>query len=626
MLSVFRKICVPRMTRRQVICAVVLSGVFVAIYVLANWLRFEGQFAHAEQQRMLSTVAWVVLAKVIIFAQFRVFSGWSRFASFYDFIALVKAASASAVVLILGDYFLFPSLAVPRSILLMDWGTTILIVGALRAAGRLLDEQKLPALLHGRKTPVFIVGVNDSGEALLRNVRRNAELSYEVLGFVTQDKHLLGCRIGDVPVVGMIDQAFELAEAYGVSQILMTSGELPGSQVRRLVEEGNKRHVQIRLLPSYTQLLRGNVKLQPRTVSIADLLGREPVKLDLQTLHQWIDDQVIMVTGSAGSIGSEICRQLLQFGPKKLVLVDRSETGQFFLEQELRDIGGESELDICMADIRDANRMLTVFQEYRPAIVFHAAAYKHVPLMERHPGEAVKNITLATKLLADLADQTGVDSFVMVSTDKAVNPTSVMGACKRAAELYVQELARTSNCRFVTVRFGNVLDSAGSVVPIFRKQIAQGGPVTVTHREMMRFFMTIPEASQLVIQAGIMGRGGEIFVLDMGEPVRIVNLAEDMIRLSGFQPHDDIEIEFTGCRPGERLREELRGQGERHLQTSQEKIFVAESFPKGRQGIAHKIAQLAKAVPAGDESLICCLRNVVPEYGVSKTTLDNRAA
>jgi FlaA1/EpsC-like NDP-sugar epimerase len=316
------------------------------------------------------------------------------------------------------------------------------------------------------------------------------------------------------------------------------------------------------------------------------------VRLDQAALHRWIEGGVLLVTGSAGSIGSEICRQLLQFKPRKLVLVDRSETGQFFLERELRRLAPEADIEICLGDVCDGPRMNSIFVKHRPDIVFHAAAYKHVPLMEAHPGEAVKNICIATRMLADLAHQRGVRSFVMISTDKAVNPTSVMGACKRIAELYVQALAEASACRFVTVRFGNVLDSAGSVVPIFRQQIEEGGPVTVTDPEMRRYFMTIPEASQLVIQAGAMGQGGEIFVLDMGQPVRIMDLAEDMIRFSGLEPGRDIDIEITGMRPGEKLYEELHTHSERHRPTAHPKIVVAADRPGDLAELRSALAEL----------------------------------
>jgi FlaA1/EpsC-like NDP-sugar epimerase len=344
------------------------------------------------------------------------------------------------------------------------------------------------------------------------------------------------------------------------------------------------------------------------------LLRRDPVELKLGELHDWLDERVILVTGSAGSIGSEICRQLLAFSPRKLVLVDRSENGQFFLERELRELAGDTEIEVCIGDINDGMRMRAIFNEYGPELVFHAAAYKHVPLMEAHPGEAVKNIVCATRMLADLAAQHRVDSFVMISTDKAVNPTSVMGACKRVAELYVQALSAKAGCRFVTVRFGNVLDSAGSVVPIFREQIARGGPVTVTHPDMLRYFMTIPEASQLVIQAGAMGQGGESFVLDMGEPVRITDLATDMIRLSGLKLGEDIELRFTGLRPGEKMFEEFHVDGENHKATSHKKILVAESAPLALDTVRRAIEALAQVSNASSSTILEQIDQIVPRY------------
>jgi FlaA1/EpsC-like NDP-sugar epimerase len=382
----------------------------------------------------------------------------------------------------------------------------------------------------------------------------------------------------------------------------------------------------VKVLPSYEQLLQGTVDMKPREVSIEDLLRRDPVQLNMQELQRWIDGHVLLVTGSAGSIGSEICRQLLQFSPRRLVLVDRSENGQFFVERELRRLASATQIDVCMADINDAQRMSQLFEDYRPGIVFHAAAYKHVPLMETNPGEAVKNITLASRQLADLADRHGVSSFVMISTDKAVNPTSVMGVCKRVAELYVQALAETSECRFVTVRFGNVLDSAGSVVPIFRKQIAEGGPVTVTHPDMRRYFMTIPEASQLVIQAGAMGRGGEIFVLDMGEPVRILDLAADMIRLSGLEVGKDINLEFIGQRDGEKLFEELHCDGERHLATTHPKIMVADSKKVELMSLARSLAHLRDLTRSRNSAIRSALRAIVPQYAGSPEDIVTRRA
>ncbi len=324
---------------------------------------------------------------------------------------------------------------------------------------------------------------------------------------------------------------------------------------------------------------------------------------------------MILVTGSAGSIGSEICRQLLRFAPRRLVLLDRAETPQFFLEQELQPLARKTELEICMADVLDQARMRRVLMHHRPHVIFHAAAYKHVPMMERHPQEAVRNIVTATRQLADLATEYRVESLVMISTDKAVNPTSIMGACKRVAELYVQSLAGNCPTRFVTVRFGNVLDSAGSVIPVFRQQIAAGGPVTVTHPDMRRYFMTIPEASQLVIEAGAIGQSGQILLLDMGEPVRIADMAADMIRLSGLRVGEDVAIEFVGLRPGEKLYEELHLSGERLLPTCHPKIIVADRKRAGVDDLQAAIAQLERLAREAPDEIVPQLRQMVCGYG-----------
>jgi FlaA1/EpsC-like NDP-sugar epimerase len=404
-------------------------------------------------------------------------------------------------------------------------------------------------------------------------------------------------RIGGVPVLGGLADIALLAATHRVQELLVSTDSISSKQLRSLVADSRQLGFRVKIIPSYEQLLDQRVEIQPRSVAIEDLLRREPVRLDMNNIHDWIDGRIVMVTGSAGSIGSEICRQLLQFRPEQIVLVDRSESGQFFLERELQALAPDQKLEVCMADITDRGRIETLMRRYRPEIIFHAAAYKHVPLMETNPGEAVKNTVQATRNLAELAERYGVGSFVMISTDKAVNPSSVMGACKRLAELYVQALADGgARCKFVTVRFGNVLDSAGSVVPIFRSQIAAGGPVTVTHPDMTRYFMTIPEASQLVIQAGAMGTGGEIFVLDMGEAVRIVDLAADMIRLSGLRVDEDIEIEFTGLRPGEKLVEELFDHQEQHACTRHEKIMVAVGGRYEMQRVQWAIAHLSGIV------------------------------
>ncbi len=605
----------PRL-RRQLLWLACLAPLFMGICYLSFWLRFEGQLGTEQWQVFRSMVVWVVLIKLAVFGWLRIHQGWSRYVTFYDLVSLLQATTGSLLVMVMVDYLLLTAFAIPRSIILLDWGATIVVVGGLRAAWRMCHERSwLPLCSHG-KVPTFIVGANDAGESLLRAIiRANGKLGYHVVGFIDDDPKRQATRIGGVPVLGPIDQIRHLAERHQVGDVLIASGELPGRQVRKLVEDTAEDGICVRVLPSYGQLISGSVAIRPRPVSIDDLLRREPVDLDMENIRQWIDGRVLLVTGSAGSIGSEICRQLLKFSPRRIVLVDRSETGQFFLERELRAVAGNVELEVCLADILDEKRVRAILREHQPEVVFHAAAYKHVPLMEQHPGEAVKNIVRATRQLADLAMVSGVDSFVMISTDKAVNPTSVMGTCKRVAELYVQSLAELSTCRFVTVRFGNVLDSAGSVVPVFRQQIDAGGPVTVTDLRMERFFMTIPEAARLVIQAGTIGRAGEILVLDMGDPVRILDLAEDMIRLSGLKVGEDIEIRFSGLRPGEKLYEELHVTGERQLPTRHPKIMVADSKRRDAQSLLAAVDRLQQLADADSpEAILDQLAQLVPQY------------
>jgi FlaA1/EpsC-like NDP-sugar epimerase len=599
---------------RHLAYSIALIPVLAMIQFAAYWLRFDGQLGAAEMHVLWSTLVWAVLVKTAVFTWFGIYQSWDSYVSFHDLVSLSKAATLSSVLLAMGDYLFWSDVIVPRSVFLLDWGITIVTIGGLRSIGRMLAERELPAFLAAGKTPVLIVGANNSGEALLRMIRREPKLPYRVVGFISEAQSSPGTRIGGVPILGQIEQTADLAEKLRIPEVLIAAGELSGKRVRQLMDDARNRNVTVKVLPSYEQMLRGHLDLRPRTVSIEDLLHRDPIRLDIAELHQWIDGHVLLVTGSAGSIGSEICRQLLQFSPQKVVLVDRSETGQFFLERELQRLAPSVNLEVCMADINDSERMAAIFRTHRPEIVFHAAAYKHVPLMESNMGEAVKNIALATRTVADLANRYHAKSFVQISTDKAVNPTSIMGACKRVAELYIQSLSERSECRFVTVRFGNVLDSAGSVVPIFREQIAAGGPVTVTHPDMTRYFMTIPEASQLVIQAGAMGRGGEIFVLDMGEPMKIIDLAKDMIRLSGLQVDEDIEIDFTGLRPGEKLFEELHVDGEEHSPTSHPNILISVCDRKDLEEVSDSLERLAQLADQAPDRIRMELARIVPQF------------
>ena len=604
--------------RLAIRCAVTvgLATILAAIHFSAYLLRFEGQPPAPFDDVLRQSFLLVVALKTASLVWFNLHRGWARLVTFHDLIALAEATTLGSLLIVLVDHFWFTEVAIPRGIIVLDWGTSIIVLCGLRSIGRSIRERY--SLLFARGVVaqrVLIVGANHTGESLLRAIHFNEKSVYQAVGFLDQDDRRIGEMLGGVPIVGTFDQACTIARKLGVEEILITSGEVPGRTVRKLVDDCRLHGIGVKMLPSYDQLLSGQVAVKARDVSIDDLLRRDPVQLDSASIHEWLEGRTLMVTGSAGSIGSEVCRQLLHFSPAKIVLVDRSENGQFHIEREIRRNAPHVAIEVRIADIADTARMESLFVEFRPQILIHAAAYKHVPLMEQNPGEAVKNNVRATRDLADLADAFGLHGFVLISTDKAVNPTSVMGACKRTAELYVQSLAQRSSCRFVTVRFGNVLDSAGSVVPLFREQIANGGPVTVTDERMVRYFMTIPEAAQLVIQAGAMGRGGEIFVLEMGEQVRIVDLAHDMIRLSGLNVGHDIEIQFTGLRPGEKLYEELHVTGETHLPTCHPKIRVAHAAQTMTAAeITAGIDRLQDLVDSPPERILEQLRAIVVQY------------
>ena len=590
----------------------ILLPVCALSYYGAFSLRFGGSIDGPATELLLSTLGPVLFVKSVAMVQARLHLDCSRYVTFRDMVLLARTTTISSVGITLVDAMVISASTIPRSVILLDWGVTLILLAAVRILPRLITDSDWRLLAPQQGARSLIVGANDAGEALLRSIRLSKPAAYHPIGFVDLEPQVQGRRISGVPVLGTHDQIPELVQQYGVEELLITSGSLPGKEVRALVELAARHGFRVKVLPSYEQMLSGSVAVNPRPVAIADLLRRPSVELDVEGIRAWIDGRVVLVTGSAGSIGSEICRQLLKLSPAKLVLVDRSETGQFFLERELRRLAPHVNLEVALADLTDSGRIENLFRDHQPQIIFHAAAYKHVPLMESHVGEAVKNIVKSTKNLVDLAERHQAEGLVMISTDKAVNPTSVMGSCKRLAEQYVESKASTSTCRLVTVRFGNVLDSAGSVVPIFREQIAAGGPVTVTHPEMVRYFMLIPEAAQLVIQAGMMGRGGEIFVLDMGEPVRIMDLARDMIRLSGLRVGDDVEIEVAGLRPGEKLFEELYSDSELHQPTQHAKIMVAAGMPRRIVEVLHDINRLDDVLDEPNEVIRQVLRQIIP--------------
>jgi FlaA1/EpsC-like NDP-sugar epimerase len=437
-----------------------------------------------------------------------------------------------------------------------------------------------------------------------------------VVGFLDDDSDKQGTIIQGLRVLGVTDRLPELSRKLDASLAIISMGNASSQAVRRIVKLAEATSMRVQIIPDLNEILTGRVAIsRVRDVAIDDLLRREPVDLDEDLIQGFVNRKVVLVTGAGGSIGSEICRQVCRFDPGKLVLVDQAENPLFHIHRELRKSFPEAEFVPLVGNVTDRPRMHQVLREIRPEVIFHAAAHKHVPLMEANPGESIRNNVGGSRLMADLSDEFGVDAFVMISTDKAVYPTSVMGATKRLAEIYVQALAAKSHTRFITVRFGNVLGSEGSVVPLFKEQIADGGPITVTHPDMKRYFMTIPEASQLVLQASAMGNGGEIFALEMGQPIQIVDLARDLIRLSGYRPDQDIDIVFTGIRPGEKLSEEINLSEENATKTRHPRIWVGESAMTDLGRVATFIDRLLDDLDVAEpDALRRAVASMVPEY------------
>ena len=586
---------------------------FAAAYCSAFALRFEFQFSFQQLVIFAATLPGVLIIKLMIFSmlgQYR--RGW-RSVTFSDLASLLKAATLSSLVVAVLYFMTGSHQTLGRLIPLLDWAMTILILGGMRAFYRLSREEFRFSYYRSGARKALIVGANQSGHTLARHLYTEERPKYLVLGFLDSDAGRQGSMLGGLPVLGSPERGPQIAVRLDVKELLVMSGTLTGKQLRRLMEGCAEVDISLKVIPAMEDLLTGEYSPQIRDVDIDDLLRREPVQLSSEAIATLLAERTVLVTGAGGSIGSEICRQVLRFHPRRLVLVERSENSLFLIEQELRRSKTVTELVPCIADITDLERIDRILTAQRPDIVFHAAAHKHVPMMEDNPGEAIKNNVLGTKLLVELADQHGVQEFVMISTDKAVNPTSVMGVSKQIAERFVHAFSEVATTKFVVVRFGNVLASAGSVVPIFQDQIRRGGPITVTHPEIERFFMTIPEASQLVLQAAAMGKGGEIYVLDMGESVRIVDLAQDLIRLSGLDP-DEIEIEFTGLRPGEKLYEELYFDDEEMLPTPHPKLFVAYHRPYHLAEVSQLIDALRPIVHDSSEAICRRLRELVPEY------------
>ena len=558
---------------------------------------------------------WVILIKVAVFFSLRSFHGWWRHVNFSDFLSLVKSSVVATAVILLLDYFVFQlwSIRVPLAVLANDFFLTIVVIGGLRSCFRIWDERIAPLDRNRENKRALMVGDNYNAARMAHLMNGQSGLRTRVVGLVSPHPKAKGRRFSDLRVVGTLQNLEELMRAHRAKTLFVTTGTLQGKDLRALLESGSQVGFRIKILPSLEDQLRGLDRVPIRNVSYDDLLRRKPVSLDLDEIGKIIDGKTVLITGAGGSIGSELCRQLAKFQPEHMIFLGRGENRIYQIARELREIG-DIKFSKVIANITDESRIEEIFAKYQPQLVFHAAAHKHVPLVEENVGESIVNNVLGTRVVADMAHKYKAERFVMVSTDKAVNPTSVMGCTKHMAERYCQSLGETSSTAFISTRFGNVLGSAGSVVPLFQEQIGKGGPITITDERMTRYFMTIPEASQLVLQASSMGCGGEIFVLEMGEPVKIIDLARDLIRLAGHSP-GSIDIEVCGLRPGEKLYEELYYGDEKPLPTTHSKILSAHSRVCNYEEVKEQVRSLVEAAYGKPDEIKSMLQRFVPEFG-----------
>jgi FlaA1/EpsC-like NDP-sugar epimerase len=596
---------------RNRVLQVAADAALVALaYFLAFQLRFLDQphgWPHRYEVLFAQSVGFVVAGKLLVFAVFGLYQKWWRYVSGRDFLLIARAVAVASALLVVVFAVAKPfAHTLPRSVEVIDFVLTLILVAGARLAVRLIVER--PS--RGARLPkheVLVVGAGSGGQMVVRELQLNPNLGATAIGFVDDDPRKRGMRMLGLKVLGSTKQIDAILDETEPDEVVIAIPSAPGTLRGRIVAACREREIRVRTLPTVFELLRGGVQLnrQLREVQVEDVLGREPIVRELDRVGAYLRDRIVLVTGAGGSIGSELCRQIAQVRPRLLVMLDHAEDNLFQIDREMVEERHFASCEAVLADCKEPHRMLEVMQRFKPEVVFHAAAYKHVPLMEANPLEAVRNNAIATRVTAETAAASKVERFVLISTDKAVNPKTVMGASKAMAE-WVVEMAgdRYPETRFASVRFGNVLASSGSVVPIFRRQIERGGPVTVTHPEMTRFFMTIPEAVQLVIRAGDIGTGkGEVFVLDMGEPVKIVDLAHNMIRLAGYEPEADIAVEFTQPRAGEKLHEDLFAEGEEAQPTAARRINRAvRGAPLDSDWVESTLNSLEHLVLAGDEA------------------------
>ncbi|MBP2639685.1 MAG: polysaccharide biosynthesis protein CapD [Firmicutes bacterium] len=599
------------MWRKLIVAALFVTDIliFTIVPLLSLYLRLEGHVPAQLYTNMLHALPWFIVIHVLVFYLFGLYHRIWRYAGINDLLAIAGAVLISSILATLASYQL--GLNPPRTVYILNVFFTLTFVGSSRLMVRMAGYLRR-RLTNGR-TRVLIVGAGDAGAMIAREIQQRYQNEKNLIGFIDDDTYKHKRYIMGVRVMGGRVDIGRVVREKGVQEIIVAIPSAGAGLLRNIIRDCNKTRCLVKTVPGIYELLDGKVTVQQlRSIDLEDLLQRDPVELDKTQIATYLSGKRVLVTGAGGSIGSELCRQIAKMKPEKLILLGKGENSIYDIHGELKERFPELSTEPVIADVRDESRIRTIFQQLKPEVVFHAAAHKHVPLMESQPAEAVRNNIFGTGSVAKAADQAGTEVFIMISTDKAVNPTSVMGATKRVSELCIQNLNTQSRTRFAAVRFGNVLGSRGSVVPLFKKQIAKGGPVTITHPDMKRYFMTIPEASQLVLQAGSMAQGGEVFVLDMGEPIKIIDMTRDLITLSGLEPGRDIEIKFTGLRPGEKLFEELLTAEEGTRATKHAKIFMANLKTVNELKLKQGIDILRTT--NDDEQILATLKQLVPTY------------
>ena len=599
--TTLEKILSSYKVRQVSLWALDMCGILISVLVsmILTW-----KYQNLDISTMMLSIIIYMLIHTVSFKLFRCYSSLWRYAGEEELVSILLAC----LVYVIPVYIAHRLIGIDYSILFYIVSTILIIgyTGGLRLVYRTGRRFKTRMIVSQDSQRVLVVGAGSAGQMIINELKENPQLKKVPVGIIDDDINKIGRVIHNVKILGDTSQVKEIVEKENVDEIILAMANVDKARKSEIINICKETKCKLKTIPGIYEIIDGKVDIKKiRDVDIEDLLGREPIKVNMEEMRGYIEERTVLVTGGGGSIGSELCRQIASFNPKHLIIVDNYENNAYAIQQELiRRYEGKLNLSTIIASIREYKRMDEIFNEYKPDVVFHAAAHKHVPLMENSPSEAIKNNIFGTLNVAILSDIYKVKRMVLISTDKAVNPTNIMGATKRAAEMIIQTINKNSKTEFVAVRFGNVLGSNGSVIPLFKKQIAEGGPVTITHPDIIRYFMTIPEAVQLVLQAGAMAKGGEIFILDMGEPVKIVDLANNLIRLSGFEPGVDIKIEYSGLRAGEKLYEELLMSEEGLTKTANSKIFIGKPVEFDSKKVMHNLEMLKKIVDNEEVELI----------------------